>query len=230
MQDDPLYFLCPFCNTAIEAPAEGAGADIISCCACHRKFVADTPARRLPAAGAPTMTPVQKWTRKEAGFKLFGIGLLVLAAVALMGYFTVWEPLEKMRRHEPDVSYSMKIIVFLPLFAAVGAGLVVMGLVIPWLRETAPARQPSGMKKFLGVLFLAVMMVPGWLLFSWFEDEAAKAGYARGSTAAPPPIPVPKMAIPKVPQPDFQRHQLQVQEPLNAVRKTRDDADKARRP
>ncbi|HEX2750272.1 MAG TPA: hypothetical protein VHM91_19855 [Verrucomicrobiales bacterium] len=219
--DPPLSIRCPFCDASWQVPRECEGAETV-CGSCRRSFIAHGEAG-VPQAGIPPV-PL-KTSRKEAGFKLFGIGLLVLAGVALMGYFAVWEPLEKMRRHEQDVRYSIKVILFLPLFAAVGAGLLGMGLVMPWLKDRASIRSSSSTKKFLGVLFFAAMMAPGWCLYSWFKDEAAKAGYYAGF-GSPPPIPVPKMDIPKIERPDFDGMQRRAHDAADAARKVRDDADR----
>ena len=224
MHDQPLSIRCPFCDAPWQVPADCVGSQIV-CGSCQKSFIAHGAAG-LPQAGIPPV-PLKKWSRKEAGFKLFGIGLLVLAGVALMGYLEVWEPLEKMRRHETGVRYSLKILLFLPLFAAVGVGLLGMGLVIPWLKDRSPTHGSSGKKKWLGILLLVVMMAPGWFLFSWFQDEAAKAGYYAGF-GSPPTTPVPKIEIPKIERPNFDLNRRHVQEALDAARKARDEADKIR--
>jgi len=143
-----------------------------------------------------------------------------------MWYISIQQPLEEMRQHAQNVSYSMKRIVFIPLFALAGAGLVIMALLSLFI----PVRdsKPPGAGRVLWVILLVVSMVPGWFLYNWFEGEMKKAGYQSGITGAQPaPIPVPKMNIP--PPPDTSRLNADLKEMQEKIRKIQDEARKERR-
>jgi hypothetical protein len=224
--DAPIHVLCPGCETPAAVPADGTPVDII-CTSCGRRFTgAAGPSSAVPAV------PLKTWTKKQAAVRTFGIGVLLLLFAALFYYWAIYEPLEKMRNHEKDVSYSLKMIFFLPMFALLGIGFMVAGLIKPFLKDPAP-RPPGPVKpKTALVLILAVpLLAPGWFLYSWFKDEMAKSGYY-DTFGGPGPkvVPVPKIEIPKMTRPDFDALRKQQQESIDNIRKRlREETEKNNR-
>jgi hypothetical protein len=148
--------------------------------------------------------------------------VLCLLVAAALWYISIQQPLEEMRRHAPLVPYSMKRIAFIPLFAISGAGMTLMGLLSPFFKSRRAG--PAKSKRALCVVVFVLLMVPGWFLFTWFEEEMKKAGYERGMLGAQPRvIPVPKMNIPQInTRPDTERIKTQ-------LKQVQEEAEKARR-
>jgi hypothetical protein len=196
-------------------PADGTPVEV-TCRTCGRRF---TGAARPPAV-TPAV-PLKTWTKKQAAVRTFGIGVLLLLFSALFYYWAIYEPLEKMRNHEGDIRYSLKMIFFLPMFALLGIGFMIAGLVIPFLKDRTLWQPGPSKRKTALVLILAVpLLAPGWFLYSWFKDEMAKYGYS-DTFGGPPPkvIPVPKMDIPKIERPDFDSIRKKNQETIDDIRK-----------
>jgi hypothetical protein len=156
-------------------------------------------------------------------------GVLLLLVAAALWYVSIHQPLEEMRRKVPQISYSMKRIAFIPLFAAAGAGMTLMGLLSPFFGNREP-RNPGG-RRAIGVVIFVLLMVPGFFLYTWFEGEMKKEGYERGMLGAQPrPIPVPKMDIPRPPaRPDMDRFNEQLKEVKDKARKIQEEAQKGNR-
>ena len=220
MNEDPYCHLqCPRCGQAIDVLWEQLGQRVV-CTACGEWTVAEAPGARREWTPTP---PRKTW---PAGMVLLVGGLLCLLVAAALWYISIQQPLEEMRRHVPRVDYSMKRIVFIPLFALSGAGMTLAGLLSPFFRNRKSG--PPGRERALAVILLVLSMVPGWFLYNWFEGEMKKEGYERGMLGAQPrPIPVPKMNIPALDsRPDPQQFEKELREIQDKVRK---EAEKAGR-
>jgi hypothetical protein len=220
MNEDPnCYITCPQCDGGIAVLWEQLGQRVV-CGRCGELVLAKPPQRGNAEVfyGSPE-TPRKTWSR---GVVFCVGGVLCLLVAAALWYISIQQPMEEMRHHAPLVPYSMKRIVFIPLFAISGAGMTLMGLLSPFIKSLA-ARSTSS-KRALSVVVFVLLMVPGWFLFTWFEEEMKKAGYERGMLGAQPRvIPVPKMNIPQIDsRPDMERIKAQ-------LKQVREEADKAGR-
>lgn len=218
MNEDPnCHLTCPQCRQTVDVPWDSLRSQIV-CDHCGVQFMVPPPA---PQSWQDTPSP-KPWPR---GAVLALGGIICLTVAALMWYISIHLPLEEMRRHEPRVTYSMKRIVFIPLFAGAGA---VMLLASPF-SSGGPAH-PDRVKRVrvLGVIGMVLLMVPGWFLYSWFEDEMRKTGYDRGlSGAQPNVIPVPKMEIPHLGgRPDTERLNAQLRDFKDQMQKVKEEARK----
>lgn len=126
-------------------------------------------------------------------------GLLCLALAAGFGWFFIWQPLEAVRAHAPEVTYSVKAFVLVPFAAVFGVFFLIFGDSLPYRNVERQMPTPAGW-----VLF-ALAALAGGLGFWWFDGQFKAQGYGyAGSPPAvdasftPPEIPAP----PRVPAVD----------------------------
>ncbi len=193
---------CPWCQQSLTIPPEAFGQPV-SCPVCSGKFVAESPpayraasqfrpAGQRNVAGGVGRSP----GRNELAAVLWVLGIGGLLGSGLLGYWWLYEPLEEMRRHVPQVSYSGKIIMIFPFFAVCSLAVTVAAAVVSLSKKTPPpVRAPRPVQdndlsiggKFLCALGSVVVLAPGFWLHSWFNDQVEKLGYKNGFLTVPRP-------------------------------------------
>jgi hypothetical protein len=103
-------FHCPDCHQSFAAPARVIGKTV-RCLACGAQFQAGAVRAIPPPPNAASRVPAP-WSDR----KVFGIimGAMLLAALA-MCYWGIWQPLEEMKKRQPQVTYSGKAVAMGPL-------------------------------------------------------------------------------------------------------------------
>lgn len=107
-------------------------------------------------------------------------GLLCLALAAAFGWLFIWQPLEAVQAHAPEVEYSVKAFVLVPFAAVFGVFFLIFGDSVPYRNVEKQVPTAAGW----GLFVLAALA--GGLGFWWFDARFKAEGY--GYIGAPPAV------------------------------------------
>ena len=99
-------------------------------------------------------------------------GLLALAVGLGAGWWGILLPLAAARAHSPEVSYSTKVFVFVPLAIVFGLFFVIVGDRVPYRKTEAQNLTAAGW------LLLTVAGIASLAGFFLFKQQFAALGYA----------------------------------------------------
>ena len=119
-------------------------------------------------------------------------GLLCLALAAGFGWFFIWQPLEAIRAHAPEVEYSIKAFVLVPFAAVFGVFFLIFGDSVPYRNVEKQTPTAAGW-----VLFVLAALAGG-LGFWWLDAQFRAEGY--GYAGAPPAVDA-SFTPPEIPPP-----------------------------
>ncbi|MDR2858349.1 MAG: hypothetical protein LBV50_10950 [Novosphingobium sp.] len=106
----------------------------------------------------------------NTGYRLGG--LLCLAIAAGFGWFFIWQPLQAAQAHAPEVGYSIKAFVLVPVAAVFGVFFLIFGGSVPYRNAEKQTPTAAGW-----ILFLAAALAGG-IGFWWFDAKFDALGYA----------------------------------------------------
>ncbi len=98
-------------------------------------------------------------------------GLALIALGAALGWFFALRPLEEARQGAPEVSYSLKIFLIVPLCIIFGAAFVVKGSSLSYRNVERQTFTPTGWFLFGLVAFATATG------FWWFKEQFSALGY-----------------------------------------------------
>lgn len=107
-------------------------------------------------------------------------GLLCLALAAVFGWFFIWQPLEAIRTHAPEVEYSVKAFVLVPFAAVFGVFFLIFGDSVPYRNVEKQTPTAAGW-----VLFVLAALAGG--AGFWWLDAQFKA-QGDGYAGSPPAV------------------------------------------
>ena len=193
MNENPYCTVtCSHCLSGTDVTWEEVGGSVI-CPACGLSFVAEPPPPELhPGKDQP---PGKTW---PAWAVMIVAGLLCLLVASFLWQISIRQPLEQMIQRVPEVAYSMRRVLFIPLFALGGAALALTGLLGMLFKERLGWPGLAGQAVIIAIFVL--FLTPGWFLNSWFEGEMEDLGYesgGRGLHLRVIPIPVQPLDFPR---------------------------------
>lgn len=98
-------------------------------------------------------------------------GLALIAVGAALGWYFVLGPLDEARRGVPEISYSLKIFLIVPLCLIFGAAFLVMGSRLSYRDQERKTLTLTGWILFA---LIALATAAG---FWWFKEQFSTLGY-----------------------------------------------------
>jgi hypothetical protein len=99
-------------------------------------------------------------------------GLVCIAIAGAAGWWGIWQPWQAALAHEPQVHYSLKVFVLVPVAAVFGLFFLIFGDSVPYRNPEKQSFTAAGW-----LLMLAVLLASG-VTFWWFKAQFDALGYA----------------------------------------------------
>lgn len=106
---------------------------------------------------------------------LYRLGGVVVIGIGLaFGWFGILRPLQAAMHHAPEVRYSPKIFVLVPVCLVFGAFFLIGGATWPYRDAERKTLTPAGW------MLMAAVAIAGLASFFWFQQQFAALGYRYG--------------------------------------------------